>query len=134
MLRQIPLDKRSYSVPAMEDWELYENTITAGLERFHTMAANSLAKLAKADVPEDLKLESCDLFDGRLYRYIFSALVSHGLKNDGEIGADFFKFAPFVQEELDVIWKQSGNKSAFFPVDMKSLLDFPGIEPPEMPP
>merc|ERR1719487_247919 len=133
MLRQIPLDKRAYSVPALGEWEFYEEKVSAGVDRYFTMLSKALEQLNKATSPEGVSLETCDLFDGRLYRHLFHVLVKQGISTKGKIAEDFFQFTPYVKEELDALWKEAGSKDKFFPVDMASLLSFPGLEPPGMP-
>mmetsp|Transcript_33055 Transcript_33055/g.51346 ORF Transcript_33055/g.51346 Transcript_33055/m.51346 type:complete len:2017 (-) Transcript_33055:221-6271(-) len=135
LLRQLPLDKRAYSIPPAEDWKFYQETIAEGaLPNYFSLIVKVLAKLLKED-PQGMLIDSCDLFDGRLYRHVFHIVVAQAEETKGKVGADFFAFKDFVTAELELLWKKVGSKDKFFPLDLTDILGFEQFEkPPEMPP
>jgi len=136
MARHIPLDKRSFAVNDPDEWELYDN-ISSALDRLFASMSEDFTALMKEDegIYGDKRYESCDVFDGRLYRFIFTVTVQHGLASSGhEILSDYFDFQPWVQSELEWAWEQTGAKTPFFPISMKDLVTLDGIEPPALPP
>eukprot|EP00929_Paragymnodinium_shiwhaense_P082526 TRINITY_DN4351_c0_g1_i1.p1 TRINITY_DN4351_c0_g1~~TRINITY_DN4351_c0_g1_i1.p1 ORF type:complete len:1954 (-),score=750.05 TRINITY_DN4351_c0_g1_i1:133-5994(-) len=135
--RQIPIDKRAYTAPEVEKWGLFSDNITSALEEYYESLCTDLAKLHKAKLPEDLKFECCDLFDGRLYRMVFHLTVEQGMAAKGVIDAKFYDLQPWVMEELEFAWSESGAKGKFFPIQMKAVKEEDAglsVTPPAMPP
>mmetsp|Transcript_92223 Transcript_92223/g.176876 ORF Transcript_92223/g.176876 Transcript_92223/m.176876 type:complete len:1979 (-) Transcript_92223:351-6287(-) len=140
MLQQIPLDKRATALFDADDWELWEN-ITGALDRYFAQAAQDLSKMLEKEAPEEMRgssascLDTCDLFDGRLYRFIFNVVIKCGLESKGKIGEAFFGFPAWLKESIEFMWSEAGGggKQGFFPINTTSLKDVPGIDPPELP-
>merc|ERR1712226_357933 len=57
LLRQIPMDKRSYGAIEAADWELFAEHISTALERYLAQISKSLGKLHEESVPQELQLE-----------------------------------------------------------------------------
>merc|ERR1712110_1077700 len=82
----------------------------------------------------DLKLQTCDLFDGRSYRCVYAAIVEAGLK-DKKIEKSFWGLEDWLLKELDVCWKEAGSSGSFFPIVMGNVTPkaIPGLKPPATP-
>jgi len=135
MIRYIPVDKRAIGTVPAGEWDFFDEKIASGaLGNFFSMISSCLHKLTtKDELPEDLELQASDLFDGRLYRHIFHFLVDKGIAGKGKVEKDKFGFKEWLQQELDFIWKETGSKDAFFPINMKALLEIPDLKPPSLP-
>jgi len=136
MLRYVPLDKRAFTTIPVDEWELYAESISGALDRFYAFVSKELGRLNKQPEAElqDLKLDSCDLFDGRLFRHLFRFVVATGLSEKGkEVKADVFQFSSYIVEELDFLWSEASSKEKFFPLKLSAMKDLPGLEPPQLP-
>jgi len=131
-VRYIKLDKRSFNIPAVEDWPLFEESISSAMDRYFTKMAADLEKVMRSR-PEGVPLQAADMFDGRLYRYIFHIIITKGLAGNGKVEADFFKLQDWVMKEVQFLWAESGSSEPFFPIAMDALKSLPNIQPPDMP-
>merc|ERR1712107_61404 len=137
LLRKLPLSARACSLPAADHWGLFSEKISCALDQYFSSMVADLGKLLLQTVPHELKLDSCDLFDGRLYRHIFHSTVAEGLACGGKVMDTFFGFKDSAVSELTFLWaelKGQPETDGFFPIIMTALKDFPGINPPTMPP
>jgi len=134
MLRQIPMDKRSYVTFDVADWDLFAEHISSALERFLAQMSKDLGKLHQEGLPEGLKVDASDLFDGRMYRHVFQFAVEKGLaESGGQVAAEFFRLQEWIAAELEFLWAETGSKEKFFPIAMSAVLKLPGIAPPAPP-
>jgi len=110
------------------------------LDRYFEMISKDLGaiypNLKSAAALEAVDLSACDLFDGRLYRYVFIAIVAEGLSTKKqEVSKDFFKLQSWAEAELNAIWEEAGkagDKDGFFPISISALKDMEDIAPPSM--
>jgi len=131
-VRYIKLDKRSFNIPAVEDWPLFEESISSALDRYFSKMADDLEKVMKSP-PEGVPLHAADMFDGRLYQYIFHLTITKGFAAKGKLDADFFKLQDWVLEEVEFLWSESGSSEPFFPIVIEALKGLPNIQPPDIP-
>mmetsp|Transcript_45205 Transcript_45205/g.105396 ORF Transcript_45205/g.105396 Transcript_45205/m.105396 type:complete len:1912 (+) Transcript_45205:101-5836(+) len=139
LLRYVPLDKRAFTTISNEDWEFFAEFIGGALDRFYTHLSEELGKINRGSQTEleGLKLDSCDLFDGRLFRHVFRFVVSAGLaEKSKEVKSDTFKFSSYIIEELDFLWSEASSASSkekFFPLKLAPIKDMAGLQPPDLP-
>ncbi|CAE7192690.1 ZIFL2 [Symbiodinium natans] len=136
MLRYVPLDKRAFTTIASDAWELYAESISGALDRFYAFISKELGRLNREPEAalQGLKLDACDLFDGRLFRHLFRFIVETGLSEKSkEVKADAFKFSSYIVEELDFLWSEASSKEKFFPLKISAMKDLEGLEPPDLP-
>lgn len=135
LLRYVPLDKRAFTTVEFNDWGLFSEYLGPILQnKFYPFLAEELGRLNKLDIPEGVQLESCDIFDGRLYGHVLQFVVGVALKSKkSEVKADAFKFGDYVDDELKHLWTETSSNEKFFPMKLAELKDLEGLEPPKLP-
>lgn len=136
LLRYVPLDKRAFSTVNFNDWGLFSDYMGPFLQnKFYPALAEELGRLNKLELEEGLQLESCDIFDGRLYGHVLRFVVAAAKKSKTmQVKSDAFKFGDYVDEELSFLWSETSSKEKFFPMKLSGLKELDGLDPPDLPP
>eukprot|EP00434_Breviolum_minutum_P001099 symbB.v1.2.000962.t1/scaffold39.1/size394969/6 len=135
LLRYVPLDKRAFSTVNFNDWGLFSDYMGPFLQnKFYPALAEELGRLNKLELEEGLQLESCDIFDGRLYGHVLRFVVAAAKKSKTmQVKSDAFKFGDYVDEELSFLWSETSSKEKFFPMKLSGLKELDGLDPPDLP-